>query len=159
MGVSMTVPTRNYTIAANGESPVQEKELWFIPDNGVLFNYAAKTNGPTGNLTLHDGDETVGADAATTSGTAFNSIWSNATNANNGTDAHDVRLTSSVACTCTIGADTQGHTTGGVGVPYARVTVWTGAANAKHPLSDQSGRVWPRGVRAWKGTGVGDVQH
>lgn len=139
MGVSLVSPNYVIGVSANGESPVQPKEYWGIPDNGQAYNYFG-TYSVTTTLTLLDADETLGSVVAQVGPlSGVNSI--NGTNSAdcNGTDAHDVRIEATAAGTATL------HSTF-TGVPYARVAL---ASGVKHPCSTIGGgafREWPRGV-------------
>lgn len=156
MGIAFTIPSYTVSVPGGGESPVQPKEFWFIPDNGSVFTYGANFS-VVCNITLHDGNETLGHDSATVTFSGVNGLHGTSTNENNGTNAHDVRISPSATGTATISS--SNNPSSGTGVPYARVNAWDGSALHLRGVSDMGGRLWPRGIYGWNGSALGGIQH
>lgn len=153
MGIAYTIPTQQFPNMGTGETGVQPAELWGIPDNGAQWHsYFSYTTTTTGRMDF--ADETAHAVVANyTWSSAYNSVNAYTTANCNGVNAHDTKMQINTA-----GGTGSLYTTF-TGVPYARVSGWSGSSVAKHPLHSADRTSWPRGVYVWNGTGLGGVQH
>lgn len=151
MGIALTTPTLSFPSMGTAETGACPHEVVGVVDSGTqwhaYFSYSTTTTG-----TLHFVDDTNSADAGTyTWSSAFNSVNGYTTNTPAG------HLFESRVQVDTGGGNGQLYSTF-TGSPYPKVATWDGAALHNSGWSPDT-RVWPRGIKAWNGTGLGGMQH